>query len=97
MILAELRAELEQLASRGRKREWYPASRGDSASVEYRGKVLTDFASWDYLGVGSHKSIIKAVRQAVDTHGLGPAAPRLSSGPTPLPLLAERRLSEFFG
>lgn len=66
---AELRLELEALASAGRLR-----------NVDGRPEGLIDFTSNDYLGLASHEAVIEAGREACARHGAGGRAARLLGG-----------------
>ena len=66
---AELRLELDALASAGRLR-----------NVHGRPEGLVDFTSNDYLGLASHELVIEAAREASARHGAGGRAARLLGG-----------------
>jgi len=94
MILSELQSEL---VLQGSGRTLSVSQRRGGSVVEYRGKVLIDFAHFDYLHLGESRELRKAVQQYLEADGLIPSVPRLLSGST-LPLeSAERALSKFLG
>ena len=66
---AELRLELDALASAGRLR-----------NVQGRPKGLVDFTSNDYLGLASHELVIEAAQEANARYGAGGRAARLLGG-----------------
>lgn len=95
MILEELRADLEKLAVLGRLRECVPQQRREAAYIELRGRTLLDFGSWDYLGVGAHKQVKRALQTAVEQGGVSSGSSRLSAGTSAAHVNVEKRLAEF--
>jgi glycine C-acetyltransferase len=61
------------------------------------GQRVLNFCSNNYLGLANHPRLVQAAQQALETHGVGPAAVRSIAGTTDLHLELERRLAAFKG
>ncbi len=61
------------------------------------GKRVLNFSSNNYLGLANHPRLVEAAKQAMDTHGVGPAAVRTIAGTMDLHLELEQRLAAFKG
>jgi glycine C-acetyltransferase len=61
------------------------------------GQQVLNFCSNNYLGLASHPHLIEAAKEAIDRHGIGPAAVRTIAGTMGLHLELERRLAAFKG
>ena len=64
----------------------------DDAGARFRG---VNFASGDYLALGSHPAIKEAAREALDTFGVHSASPAAQFGATAQTVLLERRIADF--
>lgn len=73
------------------------ASQRDGVYIHVAGQKLLNFSSNDYLGLSTHVDVCKAVKSAVDKHGLGSGASRLVSGDDPLLHDLERDLADWKG
>lgn len=69
-----------------------------SAHIELPGghKVI-NFCANNYLGLADHPKIIKAAKEALDTHGFGMASVRFICGTQDLHKELEQKISDFFG
>ena len=61
------------------------------------GKRVLNVSSNNYLGLANHPRLVEAAKQAMDTHGVGPAAVRTIAGTMDLHLELEQRLAAFKG
>ena len=96
-MLHDLKRELELLVSQQPVRELDPALRLTPGHVEYKGRSLIDFTSWDYLGLSKHERVRRAAHESIEQSGVGTGAPRTLSGTDSAHLAAEHRLALFFG
>jgi 8-amino-7-oxononanoate synthase len=71
---------LGQLPEKRVLRNALPLSGG---RVQIDGRLLTDFSSNDYLGLGHHPDVIAAARQWTEKYGAGATASRLITGNHP--------------
>ncbi len=97
VILDDIKRELESLWGAFPKREFHVAARRKSGRVDFKGRTLIDFSSWDYLNLASNDRVKRCAQETIASDGVGTATPRASSGTYRPHLLVEMRLSKFFG
>lgn len=61
------------------------------------GQDVLNFCANNYLGLSSHPDVIKAAKEALDTHGFGMSSVRFICGTQDIHKTLERKLSEFLG
>ncbi len=61
------------------------------------GKDVINFCANNYLGLSNHPKLIKAAKDALDTHGFGMSSVRFICGTTDLHKTLEQKIAEFFG
>lgn len=61
------------------------------------GESLTNFSSYDYLGLNGHPEIVKAAKDAIDDLGTSVSASRLTAGERKIHRDLERSLAELHG
>jgi len=61
------------------------------------GQDVLNFCANNYLGLSNHPALIKACKEALDTHGYGMSSVRFICGTTDLHKTLERKIAEFFG
>ncbi len=61
------------------------------------GQEVLNFCANNYLGLSNHPALIKACKEALDTHGYGMSSVRFICGTTDLHKTLERKIAEFFG
>ncbi|MGQ9619681.1 MAG: glycine C-acetyltransferase [Bacteroidales bacterium] len=61
------------------------------------GQKVLNFCANNYLGLSSSQELIKAAKQALDTHGYGMSSVRFICGTTNLHKKLEKKIAEFFG
>ena len=71
-------------------------SQGASINVETGEKVL-NFCANNYLGLSNNTELIKAAKEAMDTHGYGMSSVRFICGTQNLHKILEQKISDFFG
>jgi len=65
--------------------------------TEIDGKVLTNFSSYDYLGLNGHPEIVEVAKAAIDRYGVSASASRHVAGERPVHRALERALAEHYG
>lgn len=97
-IRAHLQQELKHIEEAGLfKRERIIVSPQDAVIKLADGKEVLNFCANNYLGLSSHPALMKAAREALDTHGFGMSSVRFICGTTDLHKELETKIAEFFG
>jgi len=71
-------------------------SQGTSINVNTGEKVL-NFCANNYLGLSNNSELIKAAKEAMDTHGYGMSSVRFICGTQDLHKTLEQKIADFFG
>ncbi|MCK9302607.1 MAG: glycine C-acetyltransferase [Bacteroidales bacterium] len=61
------------------------------------GEEVLNFCANNYLGLANNKQLMKAAKEALDTHGYGMASVRFICGTSDLHKKLEAKIAEFFG
>jgi len=61
------------------------------------GQEVLNFCANNYLGFSNHPRLVKAAKEALDTHGYGMSSVRFICGTTDLHKQLEKSISDFFG
>jgi 8-amino-7-oxononanoate synthase len=67
------------------------------AETTIDGRALTNFSSYDYLGLNGHPAVQAAAKSAIDRYGVSASASRLVAGERPVHRELEAALAEHFG
>ncbi len=96
-IITDLRAELADIESAGLlKRERIITSR-QAAEISANGKTVLNFCANNYLGLSSHRSVVKAAKATIDSHGFGMSSVRFICGTQDIHKDLERAIADFLG
>src|SRR5436190_17640752 len=95
-ILVDLTTELSAIRALSLWKTERPILSPQSAHIEVAGhrKVL-NFCANNYLGLADHPALIKAAKEALDSHGLGMASVRFFCGTSDLHLELESRIASY--
>ena len=97
-IKTHLANELKAIEEAGLfKKERIITSPQDAAIRLAGGEEVLNFCANNYLGLSSHPALIKAAREALDTHGYGMSSVRFICGTTDLHKKLEEKIARFFG
>lgn len=97
-INKELRKELDELAAAGLFKEERIIITPQSAKISTdRGKTVLNFCANNYLGLSSHPEVVKAAKEAIDTHGFGMSSVRFICGTQDIHKQLEQKIAEFVG
>jgi glycine C-acetyltransferase len=95
-FLATLSAELEAIRAQSLWKTEREILSPQSAHVAVAGeRRVLNFCANNYLGLADHPALIKAAKEALDTHGLGMASVRFICGTTDLHRQLERRIADY--
>ncbi|MCF8346416.1 MAG: glycine C-acetyltransferase, partial [Bacteroidales bacterium] len=61
------------------------------------GEQVLNFCANNYLGLSSHPELVKAAKEALDSHGFGMSSVRFICGTQDLHKTLEKKIAEFFG
>jgi glycine C-acetyltransferase len=97
-INEQLAKELEEIREAGLYKEERIITTPQSAHIETdkAGDVL-NFCANNYLGLSSHPDVIKAAKEAIDSHGFGMSSVRFICGTQDIHKELEAKISEFLG
>lgn len=70
-------------------------SSGQSMTIQADGKNVINFCANNYLGLANHPRIVKAAKDAIDTHGFGMASVRFICGTQDKHIELEKVISTF--
>ncbi|HMG13915.1 MAG TPA: aminotransferase class I/II-fold pyridoxal phosphate-dependent enzyme, partial [Saprospiraceae bacterium] len=94
----QLQQELKDIETAGLYKQERIITTPQSAkiSTQQSGEVL-NFCANNYLGLSSHPEVIKAAKEAIDTHGYGMSSVRFICGTQDIHKELERKTSAFLG
>jgi 2-amino-3-ketobutyrate coenzyme A ligase len=93
-----LEAELQGIKDAGLYKEERVITSAQKADIKVApGKEVLNFCANNYLGLANNPELIKAAKEALDTHGYGMASVRFICGTGDLQKKLEEKISEFFG
>jgi glycine C-acetyltransferase len=96
--LARLGATLEQIRADGLFKSERIITSPQSAEIELAdGRRVLNFCANNYLGLADHPGVIRAAKEALDSHGFGMASVRFICGTQDLHKQLERKIADFFG
>ncbi len=97
-VKTQLQKELNEIENAGLYKRERIITTPQSAKIStlQSGEVL-NFCANNYLGLSSHPEVIKAAKEAIDTHGYGMSSVRFICGTQDIHKELERKTSEFLG
>ncbi len=97
-VKEHLQNELKQIRENGLyKDERIIVSPQDAEIRLDSGKEVLNFCANNYLGLSNHPELVKAAKEALDTHGFGMSSVRFICGTTDLHKKLEEKIAAFFG
>ena len=93
-----LESELQSIKDAGLYKEERVITSPQKADITVgKGDQVLNFCANNYLGLANSPELIKAAKEALDTHGYGMASVRFICGTGDLQKKLEAKISEFFG
>ena len=90
--------ELESIEAAGLfKRERIITTPQQAAIKVSTGQEVLNFCANNYLGLSNNAELIKASKEALDSHGFGMSSVRFICGTQDLHIELEKKIAEFFG
>jgi glycine C-acetyltransferase len=97
-IKNDLQQELEAIKAEGLYKEERIITTPQGAEIKTTNtKEVLNFCANNYLGLSAHPEVIKAGKEAIDTHGYGLSSVRFICGTQDIHKELERRTAEFLG
>lgn len=97
-ILKDLQSELNDLKTNNlyKSERIITTPQGALIKTTEAGEVL-NFCANNYLGLSSHPEVIKAAKEAIDTHGYGMSSVRFICGTQDIHKELEKKIADFVG
>ena len=94
----DLTQQLQEIKDAGlfKKERIITSPQGAEIETDEAGEVL-NFCANNYLGLSSHPEVIKAAKEAIDSHGFGMSSVRFICGTQDIHKALEAKLAEFLG
>lgn len=93
-----LQEEIQSIKEAGLYKEERIIVSPQSAVIQTdKGLEVLNFCANNYLGLSSHPEVIKAAKEAIDTHGFGMSSVRFICGTQDIHKELERKIAEFLG
>jgi glycine C-acetyltransferase len=97
-IKEHLSSELHQIREAGLfKSERIITTSQDAEIGLENGQRVLNFCANNYLGLSNHPELVKAAKEALDTHGFGMSSVRFICGTQDIHLTLEQKIASFFG
>lgn len=93
----ELQKELDALKDAGLFKQERVITSPQAAEIIVNGKKVLNFCANNYLGLSSHPEVIKAAKNAIDTHGYGMSSVRFICGTQDIHKELESKIASFVG
>lgn len=96
--LADISAELDQIRAQSLWKTERPILGPQSPHISVAGgRGVLNFCANNYLGLADSAELVKAAKDALDSHGLGMASVRFICGTADLHLALEQRIADYTG
>lgn len=97
-IKEHLAKELEQISDAGLFKAERIISSSQEAEIELEsGEKVLNFCANNYLGLSNNPELVKAAKNALDTHGFGMSSVRFICGTQDLHKTLEQKIASYFG
>ena len=96
-VLSWVSEELNSLKEAGLYNDIRTIGSPQGAWLQVDGRRVLNFCSNNYLGLANHPRLVAAAREAMNTHGVGPAAVRSIAGTMDLHVELDKRMATFKG
>lgn len=96
-IQSALITEIEGIKEAGLYKQERIITTPQAAEIQANGKDVLNFCANNYLGLSSHKEVIKAAKKAIDSHGFGLSSVRFICGTQDIHKQLEKEIADFVG
>lgn len=96
-FIARIQKELDEIRTAGLFKNERVITSEQGAEIQVGGNTVINFCANNYLGLSSHPDVIKAAKQAIDTHGYGMSSVRFICGTQDIHRELEQKIATFLG
>ena len=96
-IQQHLQNELNTIEQNGIFKKERIITSPQGAEITVNGKTVLNFCSNNYLGLSSHPEVIRAAKDALDSHGFGMSSVRFICGTQDIHKALEKKIADFYG
>jgi glycine C-acetyltransferase len=96
-IQQHLQNELQTIENNGLYKKERIITSPQDAEITVGGQTVLNFCANNYLGLSSHPEVIKAAKDALDTHGFGMSSVRFICGTQDIHKTLEKNIADFYG
>lgn len=96
-IKQHLQQELDSIEENGLYKKERIITSPQGAEIIVNGKTVLNFCANNYLGLSSHPEVVKAAKDALDTHGFGMSSVRFICGTQDIHKELEETIAKFYG
>ena len=96
-FIARIQKELDDIRSAGLFKNERVITSEQGAEIQVGGNTVVNFCANNYLGLSSHPDVVKAAKEAIDTHGYGMSSVRFICGTQDIHRELEQKLATFLG
>lgn len=96
-IQQHLQNELNTIEQNGLFKKERIITSPQGAEIMVNGETVLNFCANNYLGLSSHPEVIKAAKDALDSHGFGMSSVRFICGTQDIHKTLEQKIAQFYG
>jgi len=96
-FVTRLKKELEEIQTAGLFKKERIITSAQGAEIQVGGNTVINFCANNYLGLSSNPEVVKAAKDAIDTHGYGMSSVRFICGTQDIHRELEQKLAQFLG
>ncbi|PUZ20515.1 2-amino-3-ketobutyrate coenzyme A ligase [Chitinophaga costaii] len=96
-FIQRLRQDLADIETAGLFKRERIITSDQGATITVNGNTVLNFCANNYLGLSSHPAVIKAAKEAIDTHGYGMSSVRFICGTQDIHRELEQKIATFLG
>ncbi|MFZ4106388.1 glycine C-acetyltransferase [Flavobacterium sp.] len=96
-IQQHLQNELQTIQDNGIFKRERIITSPQGAEITVNGETVLNFCGNNYLGLSSHPEVIKAAKDALDSHGFGMSSVRFICGTQDIHKTLEKKIADFYG
>jgi glycine C-acetyltransferase len=96
-FITRLQQELDEIQTAGLFKKERIITSEQGAEIQVGGNTVINFCANNYLGLSSNPAVVKAAKEAIDTHGYGMSSVRFICGTQDIHRELEQKIAQFLG